>query len=80
MWIEIQLTLDVISEDQNAGIQTTESTKEPCVDLAGNQQIKWDCVSSCMCVCLHLCVLAFGYALTSTDPEERAQRRRGDAL
>lgn len=30
--------------------------------------------------CLHLCVLAYGYALTSADPPKRAQKRRGDAL
>ena len=52
LWV----TLEVISGHQNAGIQTTESTKEPCVDLAGNQQIEWDCVCSCMCGSVCICV------------------------
>lgn len=38
------MTPDVISQEQSAGIQTTESTNKPCVDLAGNHQIEWDSV------------------------------------
>lgn len=40
--LETCLTLDVFSQDQNVGIQSSESSKEPCVDLPGNQQMEQD--------------------------------------
>lgn len=41
--------------NQNEGVHATKNTKEPCFDLAGNQQIKWSCVRSCMSVCICVC-------------------------
>lgn len=46
-----------------------KATKDPCADLS----------RSCEIMCLRLCVLARGYALTSADPprkDSKAQRRR----
>lgn len=40
---------------QNEDVHAAQNTKDACVDLAGSQQIKRNCVGSSMSVCICVC-------------------------